>query len=198
VPPADQRTRASRVTALVAVALVAVGSCGGMDSFIRATGGSEIPAAPMVSEESDPQASEATENLQRAIQETLSRAPLQETLDGVNVALSLLLVVAGMMLLLRRRNAVWWVTQAAVANALWTAGQMTSQVWQLQASSDELEMVIERHEATGGPIQGTYYLVAVFVGLALVRVLAYAWVAWRVRRPDVADLIEDAEAQRRG
>lgn len=203
MPRPDPTLRAARSALLLVAFMGILGSCGVADG-LAAFGEDAVLPAPVVPGTGTTSSEEATEAVARAMADTLQRAPYRRALAAANLLVSVMLLVGGSLLLMRRRSAPWWITQAALANGLWTAADAASQVAQMFQARGELTEVYDRQieaylseqGATAGemPMRGEHYLwlwVATFLGFALVRVAIYAWLAWRVRRPDLRGLLAE-------
>jgi hypothetical protein len=119
-----------------------------------------------------------------------------------NLIASALLIVSWMILLRRRPTAVWWVTQAALANLLWTLGDAVSAVVSYLARAEPLDrtfLAYARALEVAGRLEpgSTAQLegVRTAVMLSMAAVVAatvnsavYAWMLWRIRRADVAEV----------
>ena len=121
---------------LVALLLTAVGSCG-LSHGVRdlspppdaevATGGhdnAELDAASQASAQ--------------ALFDVLESDPNRSALGASNVVVSLLLIWAGISLVSRRSQSLWWVRQAIWGNALWSAIDTASQIWQIFREFDRV------------------------------------------------------------
>lgn len=194
---------------LLAVVLTLVGSCG----VVQGVGGVSAGRPPMDEvgqvEGERPAVEEAAESSARALVQTLWESPLRRPLAAANVVVSILLLVAAMTLLMRRASAIWWVTQAAIANVLWTVVHTGSQIAQLLGARERLVALFEREieaRLSGAETeqlpwqhgsQQLWLYVALFVAFGLARIAIYGWVTRRARRPDVRELV-DLAAEERG
>jgi len=207
VPRPDPTLRAARAALLLVAFMGILGSCGVANGLTAFAEEAVLPA-PVAPGTGPGTSEEASEAVARAMADTLNRAPYGRGLAGGNLLVSAMLLVGGTLLFIRRRSAPWWITQAALANGLWTVADATSQIAQLFGSRGELTEVYDRQieaylaeqGATAGemPLRGEHYLwlwVATFAGFALVRMALYAWLAWRVRRPDLRALLVDSSAR---
>ncbi len=188
---------------LVALMLTMVGTCG------LTYGGQEL-APPMDPSELEAMGdgsatSVAAEASAMALMEVLQGDPNRRALGVANMMVSAMLVIGGLMLVWRRESAPWWVRQAIYANMLWTVVQCGSQCAQLLDESTRLAVVFgEEISARSNELQGegpapfggsqmVWFLVIVFVGLGLLRLLGYVWFLWRIKRPDIMSLFQRAD-----
>lgn len=194
--------RVSRAKLVLTSLLIVVGSCGTINGIGTATYDS-VPAAANVQENAD--IDEATEGLNRALEATRAQSPFRRFLGISNAIVSVLLVLGGVFLLLNRTAAVWWITQAAIANILYCFIEAAADVHQVFASSAELGPVFEvwgRAQAAeaGGPatwsLTGDQYVMVtavVMVCTGLLKASFIGWLGWRARRTDIQTLLENAE-----
>jgi len=130
-------------------------------------------------------------------------APARRPLQAANLVVSLMLVGGGMMLFGRRRSAPWWITQAALANILWTLAVRASYHYQLHENAAVLKEVFARQRqamqadpATPSWMLSTTglvpHIVMSVVLSTLIPLALWAWVIWRVRRPDVRAVLDGA------
>lgn len=190
----------------MAVVLMLAGSCGAGNSIVRLTGGPTPGSVQTLPDDASLDTVEAQRAALEAMARTAREAPYVRVLDATNIALSAMLLVGGTMLLLLRRDGPWWVTQAATANALWTVAFAASHVYQLVANAPELRSKLRalaeamradpRVPAASLPVDGLVLAVGARVAVALLTVHLYGWLAWRVRRPDIREVLEEAERAR--
>jgi hypothetical protein len=202
----DSRVRGSRALIVVAVAVMAFGTCGAGNGFVGLTEEGVAEPPRILPADASLEVIEASEALSNALARVAREAPARRALDAANIVVSGMFLVGGVLLILLRRSASWWVTQAAMANILWTCAHTTSHVWQLGAKASELRRLLRRLADSMAndptireeslPIDELSLTIAMRIGLALVVILAYAWVLWRVRRPDIATVLEEAERHR--
>lgn len=196
--------RAARASAVIGVILAAVGMWGVHRGIVELASG---PATAQPESTAATPLEEAEEASSRAVLEVLDGAPLRRPLSAANAVVSALLLVGGFMLFTRRGSAPWLVAQAAVANAVWTGAEITSQITALLASAGQLTNLFDAEitalahaEASGDlPVDGSHklgMLVAMVAGVGLARVVLYGWIGLRVRRADIRELIEAAHRAR--
>ena len=202
----DSRVRGSRALVVIAVVVMAFGTCGAGNGFVGLTEAGAAEPPRILPADASLEVVEASDALSSALARAAREAPGRRALDAANIVVSGMFLVGGVLLILLRRTAPWWVTQAAIANILWTCAHTASHVWQLAASATELRRLLRglaeamasdptiREESL--PIDELSLTIAMRIGLALVVVLAYVWVLWRVRRPDIAGVLDDAERHR--
>ncbi|MFW6023251.1 MAG: hypothetical protein ACOC9O_00770, partial [Myxococcota bacterium] len=136
-PPSPRR----RTFALLAL-LVLMGSCGVAKGTQNV--GSRPPGADFAT---------AAESVEMAeVEEELARfsPPLRRPLAAANIVVSALLLIAAWTVASGRPSRLWWVTQAALANAVWTGLDAGTQVAGLFAAQDELVPLLERALAEAG------------------------------------------------
>lgn len=199
---APEDRKPARALLVLAGALAVVGSCG-VTNGIRGLGTVRQPAASEV-DAADGRVAETSASSAAKLHEVVWDAPLRRPLAAANIVVSVMLVAGAVLLAQRRAAAVWWVTQTAVANALWTASEVARELTRLVGASDELAAVLGRElearlaarDATDvlpADAAGVYMLWlygAVFAISGLVRIAFYVWVGIRTRRPDVQALLE--------
>lgn len=182
---ADRPPPRRRTLALLAL-LVLMGSCG------MAKGTQNVGSGP-------PGADFATgaDSVEMAeIEEELARfsPPLRRPLAAANILVSALLLIAAWTVASGRPSRVWWVTQAALANAVWTGLDAGAQVSGLFAEKEELVPLLERALAETGNAAAEapawmrdghtvlYVTTAVLIGHALVRLALYGVAIWLTRQ----------------
>jgi hypothetical protein len=186
----QQRSQQKRRVALVAL-LVLMGSCG------VGNGVSGLRAGPPPDVEAEgANMGQATLELAETMGQTLHAAPMRRALAAGNLLVSLLLPIAAATVLTRRSSMRWWVTQAALANVVWTGLDVASQVSALLGARAELLPAIEREvaerqaaepalaEAAVSAQSILYGLATMLVLFGGLRVLIYAVVMWLARRVD--------------
>ncbi|MCS6798313.1 MAG: hypothetical protein NZ898_07260 [Myxococcota bacterium] len=182
---------------LCASASLLIGSCGvagALADFGR------TPPAQSPRPQDLSSAQEVAQALAVEVDAALARDPRRRPLAAADVVVSLLLVFAGLQLLGRRPTGPWWLTQACIANALHAVAEATSRIVALFAAQETLVPLLARSveiaaRGSGGPppsfepsrLLGVYVLAV--AGPALVMVLLYAYLVWRVRRGDVGAVL---------
>lgn len=184
VTPAERRVR-RRLVGLLAL-LVLTGSWG--VSAGAASLGSTPRGASFEAPASDPQVAALEEEL------AALRMPLQRPLGAANIVVSILLLAAAWAVATARPTRVWWVTQAALANAVWTGLEAGSQVFGLLGAKGRLLPAFRDAMQTGPPpppdapawmTDGRMLLymgVGLIVTFAFVRLGVYALMIWLARR----------------
>jgi hypothetical protein len=207
VSESDQSQRSARALFFLSVVLVVAGSCGSLqsatDAFSR-----DPPASPTPQVSATANATEAGEAAARALVGARATAPLRRTLAATNVVVSSLLLVGGVLLFTRRPSAPWWITQAAIANVLWTIANAVSESLGIVGALPELHALFDQQaraeraaDPSGGFFQpgAAHYIGLAFVLLfagAVLRIIVYGWLAWRARRADIGTLIAAAARER--
>lgn len=190
----------ARALVLVSSLAFVLGNCGAM----RSCAALRSPTLPPPALSSTHQ-NEAESTAYAAFATTLTTALLKPAhrrlASAANLAVSVLLVLAASMLLLRRPSGVWWLSQAAFANLAWTVGDGISFAVALQASSGVDRAYLAYAQAAGQLPADTLRELARngpgFTDIALILYLAgavasgllYVFLVWRVRRPDVAEVL---------
>jgi hypothetical protein len=175
---------------VLVVLLMLMGSCGVGNGITGLRSG----ATPPIEDTGD--LHEATVELAEALGQVLQNAPMRRALAAANIVVSLLLPFAAATVLTRRSSMRWWVTQASLANAVWTGLDVGSQATALLRARDELLPLLEqelaqRRASDAGLAdldpQGTapavlYALVGLVVVGGLVRLGGYGVAIWLARR----------------
>ena len=191
---------------LVAVVVMLTGTCGVGNGAGGLMEGETAEVPRMLPDGASLEVVEATDALNEALARSARDAPFRRPLAAANVVVSAMLLVGGILLSLLRRSGPWWVTQAVIANILWTCANATSHIWQLQANSGELRRLLRAltramesdPELREGrlPFDELTLTIAMRVGLALIAIAVYLWMGWRVRRPDIEGVLVEAERNR--
>jgi hypothetical protein len=187
--PSSMATSTSRAAPVLALLLVMLGSCGTLNSAAGLQGDLVPPAATNVSGATE---AEALEQVQRKLVEVLLFTEWRRPLSGANLIVSVLLVIAGVALLRRRPTAIWWTTQAGIANGMLAVGECAAQLVSLRERWNEIVSVAPEHRELGAGIAND--AIGVVVVVAVVRILLYVFVVWRVRRPDVRAMANRSSA----
>lgn len=121
--------------------------------------------------------------------------PLRRPLAAANLVVSFLLILASSFLVLRKSTALWWITQALLANMVWTLGEAVAQCHQLWVQRARLARFVATTLPKGqSTMPSTQQMVltymAVLLALGLVRVSVYAWLLRRARSPEVSALLQ--------
>jgi hypothetical protein len=175
---------------VLVVLLMLMGSCGVGNGITGLRAG----ATPAIEDTGN--LHEATLELAEALGRVVHNAPMRRALAAANIVVSLLLPFAAATVLTRRSSMRWWVTQASLANAVWTGLDVGSQSAALLRARDELLPLLEqelaqRRASDAGLAdldpQGTapallYALVGLVVVGGLLRLGAYGVAIWMARR----------------
>jgi hypothetical protein len=198
----------ARAVLTVALLCFALGSCG----VVRAWGELEGARAEVsVGPGRRPERAEvlqASEAFARTLAAARTGDAHRRFFLWANLVVSGLLLVAWVNLLRRRPTAVWWVTQAAVANLAWTVGDAASAVMAYTSRASSLDRTFLAYaralEDAGrlepgsvAQLEGVRSAAALSTAAVLAAALSsalYAWLVWRVRRPDVAEALGGRDA----
>lgn len=204
---AAEASRGPRTVLFLVLALGMLGTCG----IQRGVGALEADTRPEpVSIGAADEVRPETVETQRVYVDALWDAPARRPIAAANVLVSAMLLVGGLMLVARRKSAIWWVTQSLAANVVWTISEVASQVAGVLMRGDQLIASSTRElqaMAAESPHAGWHVtlldgrvvlgvMIAMFVGLGLLRVAILAWLAWRARRPDVRRFIDEGVRER--
>lgn len=136
------------------------------------------------------------------------RTPERRALMGANVLVSALLFVAGFHLWRRRKNAIWWMTQASLANLVYTGADVLLNILRMHHSprfvhalggfvNAAMEAQAQRNRTDVLSLSQvdvvTFATIAIVVGGCL-RALVYVWLFWRVRLNDIRTFVAAPEA----
>lgn len=141
--------------------------------------------------------SSGIEESTRALEEVLTQSPYRTPISVANGVVSVLLMLAAGALFLRRSSAPWWALQACVGNALWCVADGISFCATMLAAMPTLVPIFNREivaksGAEAPPFDATQVIwvyLTFFTLYTLARVAMYSWIVWRVRRPDVRELL---------
>lgn len=131
------------------------------------------------------------------------RTAERRALTGANALVSALLFLAGVHLWRRQPTAVWWMTQAALANLLYTGIDVALLLYRIHHSPrfvGALSRWVNATMTNDAAQHGTHPLslsqvdIVSFATIAIVvsgvlRGLVYLWLYWRTRRNDVRAFI---------
>lgn len=171
-------------TLFVALVMTFIGFVG-LTLSMRALG-----AGPDQLAQANPSATPELQAAWLAFAEALMDSPVRHALAVANLLASGLLLVASFSLTGRARGAIWWTTQALVANLAYTLGWIAGNAYLVQANRAQLlelaRLVMEAQSAPTDGVEGVpAVFVAVMVGLGTIPVLVYLGL-WRMtRREDV-------------
>ena len=207
-PPSSDGAR--RAAGLLTTVMLVVGTCGSLEGAQAVINDPPPLPAPVPVDGETASRDDAAEAVTRRLRETLHRAPYRAPLSAAQLIVSALLLVAMALLIARRNTAPWWITQAVIANVLWTIASGASRVWALASDYQHIasfygqEAVAEKAEngAAAELVQtldgeGRATVLMVQVGIALgVHLLLFAWIGWRARRPDIQAILEDRATER--
>ncbi len=173
-------SRPFRSLFFLSVILIGVGSCGTVSGLVEMQ---FDPVIPTSTAEGSAE-SQAQEEANLAVVDAVLRSPYRKPVAAADALVSALLLFAGMSLFRRRKTASWWVTQAALANALLVIVEASTQWLAIDAHWDDiLGSDPEVGLAAGNAALSTLLI----TGLA--RLALYLWMIWRVRRPDIQAVI---------
>lgn len=131
------------------------------------------------------------------------RTAERRALTGANALVSALLFIAGVNLWRRRPTAIWWMTQAALANLAYTAIDVSLLLYRIHHSPrfvGALSTWVNATMSNDAARNGTHapslsqVNIVTFATIAIVvsgvlRGLVYLWLYWRTRRNDVRAFI---------
>lgn len=178
--------------------LVILGSCGVQAGMARLM----TDVSPPLPEMSDLE--EGAQQVLQIQQDALWHAPGARPLAAGNIVVSSLLFVTAVMLSIRRKSAVWWLTQAVIANVAFTAVHTASALAALNETRGRLwPLLLERAppDLSESAQQAfvSQELTQMSVGFAvsrLIPVLLYGWLAYRLTRPDMRALLAQDDVER--
>ncbi len=179
----EQRTP-PRALGLLAILLVMLGSCGTVGGAL----GLEVNPIPRAADAvSGGGEDDAAEQAGRKAIEVLLLSEWRRPLAGANLVVSTLLVVAGVSLLRRRPTAIWWTTQACLANGLLAVAEGVTQTLSLRERWNEIVHLSPAHADVG--LSTANETAQAIVVAAAIRLALYAFLIWRVRRADVRGVL---------
>jgi len=197
-PKLDPRLRS---TLRIAFAVSLLGSCGAVNGL------SQLGDTPMAADagpldtSGDAASREAAVAANDILLDLVRRDPLRRVFGAANVVLSILLVVAGAVLTMRRQAAIWWVTQATLANSLFILAQTLAIMRRIHELAPSLAPALDAYVRATAPEPApdggdlgmvmTFMMMAVPALWGLFRIAVHVGVAWRARRPDVRALLSD-------
>jgi hypothetical protein len=197
-PPSPAVLRAARALVLCAGLGAGLGTCG----IAGGIGGLLHEPTPVTIGAHEARSSEqVAEALSVELEAAIAAAPHRRPLAAANIVVSCLLVGASFLALGRRAAGPWWVTQACAANAIWTIAEAVSRSLALFENADRLVPLLARsvelspHPTSAPPLPPAdphallwVYVLAVAVP-AGIAILAYSFLVWRVRRPDIRAIL---------
>lgn len=187
----ERKTSPARAILPLAVLLTLLGTCGASQGMHEL---SDSPRAQVEPPDDLDEAGEAQLALNEALAEAVDSDPNRRALGAANILVSFLLIAASVLLTIRRASAVWWITQAALANIVYVVAQTISLGVHVAGAGEQLTSLIEASMAaqTGGPPPfaeaSNSVLVLLGLGLAgtaLARIGFLLFILWRCRRSDV-------------
>lgn len=198
-PSVSHPKEPSRSLLWLSIMVTTLGTCG-VGNGINGLQDQPFGQGQVVPAAEDPTSEEAVQATQQALADALNAMPHRRALAAANIVVSVLLFIAGIRLLSRRKSALWWTSQATVANGLWTLWEGAAQVLQIHASQTRLaevfnaqiEAQMQEQPGAGQSISGhqlVWLYVGIFIVYALLRVAMYAWLAWVVRRSTIANAL---------
>jgi len=170
---------------MLAMVLTTLGSCGTVTGLIGVQMDPYVPVGEATDDATD------EENLAQArdlVADAVLRSPYRKPLAGANVVVSILLFWAGFSLIRRRKTATWWVSQGALANAFLVLVESGAQWHAITSHWEE----IVGWNAEIGLTAGNTFLVTLAV-TTVMRLAVYAWILWRVKRPDLQTALREAD-----
>jgi hypothetical protein len=190
----------ARAILLVSGLAFLLGNCGVMRSCSAVAPPATPPEAAVAGHRNEAEL-EAYTAFATAMTDAVMRPAHRRAVGAAGLVVAMLLLFASGTLVVGRRSGVWWLTQAALANVAWTVGDCVSFGAALRAHP-ELDRAYLRYAeaagqlppeaaaelARGGPGFGSIALV-LYAGVAALFALAYAYLFWRVRRPDVSEVL---------
>lgn len=177
-----------------------LGNCGAIRSF-AALRSPSVPPPSLGATHQSAAESAAYVAFTTALTDALLSPAHRRLASAANLAVSLLLVIGASMLLLRRPSGAWWLAQAALANIAWTVGDSLSFAAALRAGTgiDRAYLAYAQaagqlppetiQELTAGGPGFTGVALTLYVAGACIAILLYAFLYFRVRRPDVAEAL---------
>jgi hypothetical protein len=171
----EETARPPRGLFFLSVILVTLGSCGAATGLVQMQTAPHLPIGSAVDEED-----EAERMAQLMVIDSVLRSPYRKPVAAGDALVSLLLLYAGFSLFRRRETALWWVTQAAFANALVVIVDAATQWYAIDSHWDD---IVGPDPDVGLVAANAALFTVVLTGV--VRLGIYIWVFWRVRRPDV-------------
>lgn len=190
MPPGPDPERRSRIRAIVLIILLVTMGSFGISGGIGGLAADRTPEVPASLEPDTQAALEAG----RAAGEAVFRAPLRRPLAAANIAVSALLLIAAWKVATGRPTLRWWVTQGALANAVWTGLETGMYAFALMHHRGEILPLLEQDvaeraaAAPGAPDQllsaqvafGTYFVTFALYGLF--RIGLYGVMVWLARK----------------
>ncbi len=190
----------ARAILLVSGLAFILGNCGVMRSCSALTPPATPPEAALQGHRNEAELQAYTE-FAAVMSDALLKPAHRRAVGAAGLAVAALLLFASGTLVVGRRTGPWWLAQAALANLAWTVGDCVSFGAALRAHP-ELDRAYLRYAeaagqlppeaaaelARGGPGFGGIALL-LYAAVSGVFALAYAFLVWRVRRPDVAEVL---------
>lgn len=118
--PTRQQARAALSTSIILTLLGFFGILQGQSQFVRSADPPGIDAVLTSIEKTIPQHRTDAERILRAQWTSDARRPIA----FANIVASAMLIIGSFMLIARRKSALWWITNAIVANCLVIGGQL--------------------------------------------------------------------------
>jgi hypothetical protein len=193
-----------RVILMTSFFCTILGTCG-LGSSTRSLGTAAIPNVTVHAAGSEnANITEAREDLANAIFASQATIPGRRFLEVANLIASGLLIFAGFSMLRRRPEAIWWLTQAAIANSLHAVARGASSAAHWWKSAPELAPYFNRLMAAENPeVVNTasqdalprgesfmHTVATMTVIAAALEVAMYVVITRRARRPEVRALLE--------
>ena len=153
----------------------------------------------------------AREALYRGFIEVAATTPGRKVLDAANLMASALFIAASFVLLRRRSSAVWWTTQALIANALWAIANVATVSMHVSRHAKQvgvlIDAVIHAQEALLPVAKRTpadmvpagvdiiHVGLFFFVAAVVLQVLFFLFVGRSINRPEIALFLAAAERE---
>jgi hypothetical protein len=127
----------AKLTLVLAIFMTLIGFLGVGGSISLLTAQTEGAVAPQG--EMSRETQERAEELNRS----LFRSPLRKGTAVANLLASALLIIGSFLLTARVRSALWWSTQALIANAIYSVASAVCDVYLVRAHDRELRAVFD-------------------------------------------------------
>ena len=118
----------AKATLLLSVLMTMMGTSGMVMGYVQlGLDARQVEAAPGEAPLPEELRAEA-----QAIQDEIRASTVPQAVGAGNIVVSLLLVIASFLLTARHASALWWTSQALIANVFYAVGAGAAQVWQIQ------------------------------------------------------------------
>jgi hypothetical protein len=198
----DSLPRGARPAMLLAIGLSTFGIVG-MGLGVTQLQSRHVESDLALQAQSDEAVPQATLAFGRELNRVIYKTSIRKALALANILASLLLVIASGAVALRRRSARWWVTQAVIANIVWTCGNVVGTIIVLREASHDLGPLFREHmrvsaEAAGDVVppglngdEVLYLFGSMVVLSALIAIPAYLLMYRLSRRDDVGSFLAE-------